>query len=325
MIEPPSSLGVGVGLVAGGERSARDLAALSRAALDRPLRRDAEVCVSVVADDALVLGAFERATGAPRDASPGPLLRRGSGGPTVRVGPGTVHVAVALAHPGVLVPCDEKRIVNRTVRPLLRALSRVGRLAHYFGRDWVAVAHRPVAWVGFGHDATTRRTLFEAFVAVRTRFAPAERASFLGKAQATLEDVGGAGAPDVDPARLAAAVLEAYAGGHAAVATELDWPEPPAPSGERLDADDDPPWAATAEEAIGLLGAGRDARGVFRVGGELLVSRDALASLEARADTAPLADLPRVVDETLAAPGVALDGVRSLATVLDVIARARAV
>ena len=34
-------------------------------------------------------------------------------------------------------------------------------------------------------------------------------------------------------------------------------------------------------EAIGPLGAGPDARGVFRVGGDLLVSRDALARLEA--------------------------------------------
>jgi hypothetical protein len=317
MIGPPSSLGVG--LVAGGERSARDVAALSCAALDRPLRRAAEVCVSVLADDALVLGAFERASELPRDRSPGPLLRRGSGGHAVRVGPGTVHVAVALAHPGALVPCDEKRIVNRTVRPLLRALSRVGRLAHYFGRDWVAVAHRPVAWAGFAHDATTRRTLFEAFVAVSTPFAIAERASFLGKPQATLDAVGD-GAP-VDPARLADAVAEAYAGG--AGAAQLDWPAAGAePAGVVLP--DDPPWAATTEEAIGLLAAGRDARGVFRVGGELLVSRDALARLEARAATAAAEDLQRVVDETLAAPGVALEGVRSLASVLDVIARARA-
>lgn len=311
MIEPHSSLGV----VRGGERSAQDVARLSRAALDRPLRRPAELCVSVVADDALLLGAFQRAASL-AFAPPWPLLRRASGGPEVRVGPGTVHVAVALAHPGALAPCDEKRIVNRTVRPLLRALTRMGLVAHYFGRDWVSVAHRPVAWVGFAHDAGTRRTLFEAFVAVRTPFAVAERASFLGKPHATLESAGQGG--PVDPARVADAVVEAYARDAAPV--ELAWP-PPLPAEDDVPAD--PPWAATAEEAIGTLGAGPDARGVFRVGGDLLVSRDALARLEARAATAPLADLPRAVDETLAAPGVALDGVRSLASVLDVIARAR--
>jgi hypothetical protein len=84
----------------------------------------------------------------------------------------------------------------------------------------------------------------------------------------------------------------------------------------------DPPWAATCEEAIGTLGAGPDARGTLRVGGDLLVSRDALARLEVRAAHASADDLGRIVDEALAAPGVALDGVKSLASVCDVIARA---
>ena len=65
-----------------------------------------------------------------------------------------------------LVACDESRLVNRYVRPLLRALTKVGATAHFFGRDWVSVAGRPVAWVGFAHDAGTRRTVFEAVVAV---------------------------------------------------------------------------------------------------------------------------------------------------------------
>jgi hypothetical protein len=331
MIAPPISLGV----VRPEERSALAIAALSRAALDLPLRCPVELCVSVVSDEALVIGAFQRGAGLP---ATWPLVRRGSGGPAVRVGPGTVHVAALLAHPGALVPCDEKRIVNRTVRPLLRALTRAGHLAHYFGRDWVSVAHRPVAWVGFAHDATTRRTLFEAFVAVRTPFAITERASFLGKPHATLESTGD-GRP-VDPARIAAAVVDAYA--RDASPVELDWPQPPAEPSAPADLRADPPWAATTEEAIGTLGAGPDAHGVFRVGGDLLVSRDALARLEARVASAAdvgvggrsaadvgvggrsAADvLARAVDETLAAPGVALDGVRSLASVLDVISRAR--
>jgi hypothetical protein len=91
----------------------------------------------------------------------------------------------------------------------------------------------------------------------------------------------------------------------------------------RDDPRSDPPWEATCEEAIGLVGAGRDARGVLRVGGDLLVSRDALARLEERLRDTEAADVPRVVDETLAAPGVALDGVKSLASIADVVARAR--
>jgi len=231
-----------------------------------------------------------------------------------------VHVALTLAHPGVLTACDERRIVNRSVRPLLRALSKTmggAGPAHFFGRDWVSVAHRPAAWVGFAHDTTTRRTVFEAFVAVRTSFAVADRPSLLGKAPGTLESI--AGRPLV-PARVAEAIAEAYASG--AEWGSLDPPDP-LDEEEPSHLDTDPPWAATCEEAIGMLGAGPDARGTFRVGGDLLVSRDALARLEELAAHASDGDLGRVVDETLAAPGVALDGVRSLGSVRDVIARAR--
>jgi hypothetical protein len=232
-----------------------------------------------------------------------------------------VHVALALEHPGALVPCDEKRIVNRSVRPLLRALTKVlgpGGPAHFFGRDWVSVGHRPAAWVGFGHDATTRRTLFEAFVAVRAPFARSQRASFLGKPPGTLESILGR---EIEPARIAAAVVDSYAGGTDRVLLEA-LSATAAPADPRVDPAD-PAWAATCEEAIGTLGAGPDGQGKFRVGGDLLVSRDALARLESLAASARDDDLGRIVNETLGAPGVALDGVKSLESVREVIARAR--
>ncbi len=303
-----------IGVIRAGERSAREIAAHSRAALDRPLAHAAELWVAVAYDEALLVGAFQRGAGLP---ATWPLLRRGSGGPEVLVGSGTVHVALALEHPGALEPCDEKRIVNRSVRPLLRALTRCGHLAHYFGRDWVSVGHRPAAWVGFAHDSTTRRTLLEAFVAVRTPFATAQRATMLGKPQGTLESIGGRA---VDPGRIAQAVVDAYVARYDAEAVDLPVPEvSPDSSDPRVD----PPWTATCEEAIGTLGAGADARGALRLGGDLLVSRDALARLEARLAGAPDADIGGLVDETLAAPGVALEGVRSLASVRDVLLRAR--
>jgi hypothetical protein len=314
MVPSPSSPRSTLAVVRAGERSALELAAASRAALDRPMRRSAELTVAVVTDDALVLGAFQRGAGLVPAGVGVPLVRRGSGGPEVRVGPGTLYVGLALEHPASLLACDEKRIVNRHVRPLLRALTRTGSLAHYFGRDWISVAHRPAGWTGFGHDATTRRTLFEAFVAVRTPFAWTDRASFLGRAPGTLEAIAGR---TVDPDVLMRAVVEAY--GRDVASDELPWVDGPV---ER-DVTADPPWAATVEEAIGTIGAGTDAGGAFRVGGDLLVSRDALAALEARLAVAPDADVPAAVDETLAARGVALDGVRTLASVRDVILRAR--
>ncbi len=312
-------MAVRLGVVRAGERRARDIAAHSRTALDRPLGHAAELWVALASEEAVLIGAFQRGFGMPADP---PLVRRGSGGPEVLLGPGSVHVALALAHPAALVACDEKRIVNRYVRPLLRALARTGTLAHFFGRDWISAAHHPVGWVGFAHDATTHRTLLEAFVGVHTPFALTDRPSFLGKSASTLDAVRERPLEPGHALRLAGAIVDAYierAGGDAS-----DLAASPPPSDAPLDDPRaDPPWAATCEEAIGTLGAGPDARGVFRVGGDLLVSRDALARLEARLHDAPGDDLSRIVDETLAAPGVALDGVRSLASVRDVIARAR--
>jgi hypothetical protein len=330
-------MALGMGILRAGERSADDIAAHSRAALDRPLSQPGELWIAVASDEALVLGAFQRDVG----FAPGPRLRRGSGGPEVRLGPGTIHLALALAHPGALVPCDEKRIVNRAVRPLLRALTRMGALAHFFGRDWVSVQHRPTAWVGFAHDSGTRRTVFEAFIAVRAPFHATERPSFLGKTPGTLEEIVG---KPIEPQRLVDAIVDAYVASWAVAPVALAADRQHAgdlrpivlPPPDRQHADDlrpaapdrqpadDLPWAATVEEAIGTIGAGVDATGTFRVGGDLLVSRDALARLEAAAPHTPEDALGALVDETLAAPGVALDGVRSLTHVRDVIARARA-
>jgi hypothetical protein len=302
-----------LGVIRAGTRSAGEIAAHSRAALDRPLAHAAELWVAVAREEALLVGAFQRGRGMPVTW---PLARRGSGGPEVRVGPGTVHVALALAHPGVFVPCDETRIVNRSVRPLLRAMTKTARLAHFFGRDWVSVAHRPAAWAGFAHDAGTRRTLFEAFVAVRTPFAVADRPSFLGKRQGALEEIAGR---TLDPQAIADAIVDAYLAAYNAEPVEVTAPDA---ASVMDDPRADPPWAATVEEAIGTIGAGPDAAGVFRIGGDLLVSRDALADLERRVAVGPDADVGRIVDETLRRPGVALDGVKSLASLAEVIERA---
>ena len=313
-----------LGLMAAGSRPATEIAEHSRTALDRSLLCEAELSVALVTDEARILGAFQRLeepSNRAGSASEGSrrCLRRGSGGPEVLVGPGTLHVALALANPGILAACDETRIVNRYVRPLLRALAATGSPAAFFGRDWISVSKQPVAWVGFGHDATTGRTLFEAFVAVASPFASPGRGSFRGKVPSTLQSIAGR---VLDPARLAHAVVDAYAEGR-----DVRQLEPtPVTAPDFVTATEvtsDPPWAATYEEVIGIVGAGPDSRGVFRVGGDLLVSRDALARLETRAAQASEEDIGPIVDATLKAPGVALDGVRTLASLRDVIARAR--
>src|SRR5579883_980408 len=264
-----------IGVARLGEVPAQLVAAWSQGALDRALACDAELVLARVASEALLLGAFQRAD--PETValagSTRALARRGSGGPAVSVGAGTLYIGLALARPSALVACDAARIVNRHVRPLLRALTRVGATAHYFGRDWISVAHRPAGEVTFAHDATSQRTLFEAFVAVSHPFALTERASFMGKPHGTLAAIT---ARDIDLARLEDAIVDAYASAHRPLPLPLPLPlpspDPPAPA---------PSWLATTEEAIGPIGAGPDASGAFRIGGDLLVSRDALARCEA--------------------------------------------
>ncbi len=290
-------------------RSGVEIAARSRAGLDRPLDYDAEFEVAIAEDSVRLVGAFQRIVTPPQRLT----ARRGSGGPELSLEKGTVHVGLALRHPGALVPCEPARIVNRLVRPLLRALTRCGHVARYFGRDWISVSGSPVGWVGFAHDAETRRTFFEALIAVTETFADAGP-SFLGKIPGTLEAAAGKA---VDSWRVAGAIVEAYSEGRSveSLAPKVEPLEP----GWSLE----PPWAAVACEAIGWIGAGNDGSGVFRVGGDLLITRVGLGRLEARTAAADFAAIGRTVDETLTAPGVAVEGIRSFATIRDVIIEAR--
>lgn len=304
------------------------VAAASRGALDRRLEHDAELLLATLEDDAVVLGALQRASelGEADDPSRA-LLRRGSCGAEVTVGPGSLWVQLALIRSDALVRCEPSRLLNRHVRPLLRALTKVGALAHYFDRDWISAGRRPVAMIAFGHDVASGRALVEAVIAVRTPFALRMRPSYLGKAPATLADVGAA----VELPRLCDAIIEAYAAAYGR--TIVDGPalapsraRSGAAGGDaRRDPRAEPAWASTRSEAIGLVGAGPDREGRMRVGGELMVSRDAVTSLEARLagpDGIDAAAIARAVDETLGAPDVALVGVRSLTSVRDVLVEA---
>jgi lipoate-protein ligase A len=294
-----------------------DLAAFSRNALDRPLHASAELVVAVPSSEAVVLGSMQRVSelGASLLDPDVLVTRRGSGGAECRIGPGTVWMQLALSSSDALVACEPGRLCNRYVRPLLRALAKVGAVAHYFDRDWVSASKSPVASVSFAHDTQSGRAMVEAIIAVHTPFALRARSSYLGKPARTLHDLGVA----IEPSRLAEAVVEAYAKAYGA--------REPSPEELAVGAADDPrgdpPWASMREEAIGVVAAGRDRDGRMRVGGELMVSRDAIARLEDAIARAPgdSAELDRAVDE-LAAPGVALLGVRDLRSLREVIAEA---
>jgi hypothetical protein len=214
-------------------------------------------------EEMILLGAFQRSGDVTSTLA---LRRRRSGGTAVRIGPGMVWFQEPFT--GI----EPGKILNRTVRPLLAWLSKkTSRPVRYLARDWIAIDGRPVGIVAFAYESKTDRGLFEAFVSARSLVTMGARPSYRGKEPMTL---------DVDPEKL---VEERVVFESSAV-------------------DDDPPWEATAEDAIGLVGAGRDRRGVMRAGGEWMGSTD--------------------VDHAAGESDPALFGTSS-ATLADVIARAR--
>jgi hypothetical protein len=326
-------------------------ARISRGALSRALGHDAELLVATLAGDVVALGAFQRAPhalGAPhavgalgavgalseresegaREAAGAPLVRRGTGGTALRLGAGQVFVQLALARPDALTPCDVTRAINRYVRPILRALGKTAGPAAYFGRDWVAVQRRPAAWIGVAHERASGRTVVECVIPCAT--AAVGRPMWIGDAPTgtsedrppgSLEAI--AGKP-VAPERVAGAIADAFreayapsAGAEAELALDL------AASSDAPALGDDPPFEATARDAIGLVGAGRDASGALTIGGDFMASRDAIADLHARIAAlapAPGADLDavsRAVDAAFGAPGTLLFGARAT-TIRDV-------
>jgi hypothetical protein len=189
-------------------------------------------------EEIVLLGAFQRASDVSDVKTRLRLRRRASGGTAVRVGPGVVWFQESFAG----TPPD--KILNRAVRPLLAWLTKkTNRPVRYFGRDWIAVEGRPVGIVAFDYESKTGRGLFEAFVSARSLVTLGPRPSYRGKEPMTL---------DVDPEKLVEVV-----GDFESFAVEAD-----------------PPWEATADDAIGLVGAGRDRHGVMRVGGEFMGSSD---------------------------------------------------
>jgi hypothetical protein len=262
-------------------------------------RSDVELVVAVPTESAVVRGAFERPNAGE--------LRRGSGGAGVRVGPGTLWIQLSLPRPDALLPSRPDAIVNRYVRPLLRTITRAtGTLASYFGRDWVSVAHRPVAVVGFAYEARTGRALFEAVVAVSAPFAIDARPSFRGKLPAMLAEVGNR---TIDPHDLARAIEEAYGVPRSTVS------DPPV--GEPIE----PVWTAVREEAIGIIAAGPDREGRLRIGGEIMGASDVIGDLEREAATAPMDAIGEIVDRHAAR--AVLFGIRNFGSIRDVIVEAR--
>jgi hypothetical protein len=270
-----------------------------------------EIEASVVSEEGVVLGAFQRRSEISIEA----IARRASGGAAVRVGKGTVHVVLALPTPDVLVvDCDPRKILNRYVRPLLKAITRVSVLAAYFGRDWVSAAHKPCAYVAFAHDSITQRTTFESFVAVSTPFHIEARPSFLGKEPTTLDAIA---KKDLDPNRVKEEIVNAYASAYA-----LDIERRPIEDDVSVPSMNEPPWIARMDEAIGTIWADRG-----HIGGELMASRDAVQRVNSRLARAKddVKEISAIIDSELSQSTVALEGIKSLSSLMRAVAKARGI
>lgn len=318
------SAGKSVALLLPGSLGAAQVARYSMESLTSRLEGAAALLVCPLeGTEARILGRFERNSAPEGDLVPlSPRYRRGTGGATLQVGPGRVYVNLRLRDPSALTAADETKLLNRYVRPLLRAIGKVAAPTHYFGRDWLSCASAPVASVAFAHDARSKRSVIEAVVSVSAPFAPSmTSASFLGKTPTTIDAVVGTKRdPDAFCEQVSRAYAEAYG------LTFAPHREPFAfPPAEPLAAEG--PWHATVEEAIGTVGASFSDSHV-RIGGAFMASEDALAELEGRLSAlSPAAHVDDFVADASAvfgAPGVTLFGVRSLTSLADVAFEARA-
>jgi hypothetical protein len=289
------------------------------------------------APHALTAAAFERAE----------VLRRATGGVTVRAGSGIAYVALCLRDASALVACPAGKLLNRYVRGLLVGLRALHVPAYYFGRDFISANADPCAYVGWaeGQDGSVQ---LEAFIALEQSFAlPLELCAypepseprFRGKPLTTLAAVLGKSMP-------AQAVLEAILEGYARMAgAELSVEalddaaqQAAAPRAKsrvvELASSDALVWSQPYEEAIGFVSAAvaLDARGTLReieIGGDLMQSDRALAALRA-ALIGRVPDTEAVgaaLDRAYASRG-ATEGVRSLRSLqtalLDAIESAKA-
>lgn len=266
---------------------------------------------------ARLLGRFER--NRPVAGDPTPTFRRGSGGGALVFGSGRVYVNLRLETPSTLTPCEPAKLLNRYVRPLLRALTKIAGPSHYFGRDWISCGGAPIASVGFAHHARTGRAMVESVIAFSESFVPffpgaATAPSFLGKTPTTVHEKS---AKYRDISSFCRLVADSYAEAYG-VAWEL---AAPYSFTDALAAPLEEPWAATVPEAMGDLGA-TFAAGHLHLGGALMASEDAVREFEGRVSALPAGssvdDLGADADAVFAAEGVALFGVRSLVSVRDV-------
>lgn len=78
------------------------------------------------------------------------VFRRSSTGTAAYLGGRSILWSLALPNVAALIAdATPRTLLNRNVRPFLRALTSAGLQAQYFGREWIAVKRAPAALLGF--------------------------------------------------------------------------------------------------------------------------------------------------------------------------------
>jgi hypothetical protein len=293
-----------------GEALALAAALLSRAASEGV----PWLAANVVHGPALLLGAGQRAGRVAKldacAATGTVVLRRVTSGTAAYVGERAIVWTLALPHVASLVPdATPRTLLNRNVRAFLEGFRRAGAAAHYFGREWVSIRHRPAALLGF--EATPDGAVLieviagmDAPVAVPEALATVEERAvdrWLGKAPAGLGEltrghaVEIAGAVMEGVARRAAVRVEQAEGIEVACLAPVTREDDPMPEGFEA--------VPGARVPIGWVDAGIGPAGEVWIGGDVLVPayvRAAIAAGGAKLGEVPiegasLADLVEAV------------------------------
>lgn len=261
---------------------------------------------AIARDEALVLGRWQR-----REDER--ALRRASGGPASRIGPGVLYLALGLHDASALMACPRDRVLNRNVRGFLGGLTELaGEPVLHFGREWLSRGKTPVALIGWHRDLEDR-VLLEVFASIGAPFAPPR--DYRGHVPGTLA------------LRTADAMVEAIARGHASRFPGVSLARAGAPPGALEpppERDDVVRWSGVHEVPIGELRAGvaLDRAGRIeraRLAGDFYADERAIESLErALAGLAPdETTLGATIDRALGPGGGVIEGLRSLRPILD--------
>ncbi len=294
--------------VLAGERPFHELLGWGHEALVRPLASDVEIVVGWSTTRLHVAGAFTRTKAD---------LVRASGGADFAVDGTVLYAALALSAPNALVPdAHVGNLLNRYVRPLLRALKHVGVNARYSDRDWIGTPNGPIASLGFARLERTERTLIETCIAVSGGlWLEPTRASFLGKLPTHLHALN----VQQGPKGIAKLIVDSYISTSNVEPLETTFSCAPCKAAEA----ENFAFTHVAPIPIGWVGATQTDDGLLHVGGEWMAASDVVTELERVVSTCAVEEIPHAVQATLGRKSAGTFGIQTLTPFVNVIRLAR--